>query len=129
MHDRSGPGCSDHALQPQIPGFDNYWPVPVRLSVCGLPASLSFTLRIPLRAPIAVGLKFTVIVQVPPLAATDPHPVEADAMKSFLSVPEIDTVDTDTESAGLWLVSVTVAEEVVPTATVPKPTGDGESVT
>ena len=45
------------------------WPVPLRLTVCGLPVALSETVTVPVRAPLAVGVKVTAIVQVP-LGAT-----------------------------------------------------------
>ena len=40
-------------------------PVPVRLTVCGLPVTLSVTVIVPVRVPAAVGVKVTVIVHVP----------------------------------------------------------------
>ena len=43
-------------------------PVPVREAVCGLPAALSVTVRKPARAPPAVGVNVTLIVQVAPAA-------------------------------------------------------------
>lgn len=39
-------------------------PVPVRPSVCGLLLALSLTLMVALRAPVAVGLKVTLMVQL-----------------------------------------------------------------
>jgi hypothetical protein len=44
-------------------------PVPLRLAVCGLPAASSLTLSVPLRVPVAVGLKVTVIGQLAPAAS------------------------------------------------------------
>jgi hypothetical protein len=41
-------------------------PVPVRATVCGLPAALSFTVSVPARAPAAVGVKVTLIAHDPP---------------------------------------------------------------
>jgi hypothetical protein len=43
--------------------------VPLRLTVCGLPLALSVMLSVPVREPVAVGVKVTLIVQVA-LAAT-----------------------------------------------------------
>ena len=40
--------------------------VPVRLTVCVPPCTLSFTVSVPLRVPEAVGVNATVIVQVEP---------------------------------------------------------------
>jgi hypothetical protein len=48
-------------------------PVPVKLTVCGLPAALSEMLRVPLRVPVAVGVKVTVIVQSAPAATELPQ--------------------------------------------------------
>ena len=45
-------------------------PVPVRLIVCGLPDALSVMLTLPVRVPVAVGVKVTLMLQLPP-AATD----------------------------------------------------------
>jgi hypothetical protein len=45
-------------------------PVPLRAAVCGDPDALSVTVSVPVRAPAAVGVKVTEIVQLP-LAATD----------------------------------------------------------
>src|SRR5438094_9449312 len=39
-------------------------PAPLKLAVCGLPAALSATLRVPLRAPAAVGVNVTLMVQL-----------------------------------------------------------------
>src|SRR6266571_268662 len=39
-------------------------PVPLKLAVCGLPAALSATLRVPLRAPVAVGVNVTLMAQL-----------------------------------------------------------------
>jgi hypothetical protein len=40
-------------------------PVPVRLTVCGLPAASSVTSSIPARTPTAVGVNLTVMAHVP----------------------------------------------------------------
>lgn len=42
-----------------------YLPVPRRFDVCGLLIALSLTLNVPVRNPLAVGVKVTLIVQVP----------------------------------------------------------------
>lgn len=46
--------------------------MPDSVTVCGLPAELSLTLSNPVRAPVAVGLNITFIVQSLPRAATEP---------------------------------------------------------
>src|SRR6202521_5998839 len=45
-------------------------PLPVRLTVCGLPVALSVMVMVPGRLPVAVGVKVTVMVQLA-AAATD----------------------------------------------------------
>src|SRR6516164_8512630 len=45
-------------------------PVPVRLTVCGLPCALAVIDTAPVRVPVAVGVKVTLIVQLA-LAAND----------------------------------------------------------
>ncbi len=45
-------------------------PVPLRPTVCGLPAALSLMLSVAFRVPVAVGVKVALIEQLPP-AATD----------------------------------------------------------
>ena len=62
-------------------------PVPVRLTVCGLPLALSAMLTEAVRAPVAVGVNVTLIVQVP-FAATE-LPQVLVAAKSPGSVPAV----------------------------------------
>jgi len=58
-------------LAPGVPGAN---PVPVRPTVCGLPAALSVMVTAAPRAPAAVGVNVTLIVQFPLFAATElPH--------------------------------------------------------
>jgi hypothetical protein len=42
-------------------------PLPLRATVCGLPLASSVTDRVPLRVPVAVGVKLTLILQLAPL--------------------------------------------------------------
>lgn len=62
-----------------------YRPVPLKLTVCGLVGSESVMARDAVRAPTAVGLKRTLIVQLPPPARLDPQVVVRE--KSPLFVP------------------------------------------
>lgn len=48
-------------------------PVPVRLTVCGLPLALSFTDRVPLCVPLLCGANVTEIVQLAPAAGSLPQ--------------------------------------------------------
>jgi len=52
-------------LEPPVPkAKDGVVPVPERARVCGLPAALSFTVRVPWRAPVVEGVKVTEIAQL-----------------------------------------------------------------
>jgi len=44
-------------------------PFPVRLTVCGLPPALSVMVKVPVRAPAAVGVNVTLIIQFAPAAS------------------------------------------------------------
>src|ERR1700742_3972996 len=48
-------------------------PVPVRPTVCGLPATLSEMLNVPVSVPVAVGVKVTLIVHAAPAPNDDPQ--------------------------------------------------------
>ena len=48
-------------------------PVPVRLTVCGLPLALSVMFSEVVRGPEAEGVKVTLIVQLAPVATELPH--------------------------------------------------------
>ncbi len=51
------------------PGIDS----PERLTVCGLPKALSLMVSVPVRVPVAVGVKVTVIEHTPPAARLLPQ--------------------------------------------------------
>jgi hypothetical protein len=83
-------------------------PVPVSPRVCGLLPAPSVMVSVPVRAPAAPGVKFTVIVQVELLGtATLVLHVPPGLAKSPLSAPVKVMLDMDSELP-LWLVSVTV---------------------
>jgi hypothetical protein len=48
-------------------------PFPVRLTICGLPATLSELLTVAVRVPAVGGLNVTLIVQLAPAASELPH--------------------------------------------------------
>jgi hypothetical protein len=50
-------------------------PVPMRLTVCGLPLELSVRLTAAARDPLAVGLNVTLIEHLAPAATLDPQPL------------------------------------------------------
>jgi len=58
------------ALAPGIPGAA---PVPVRVTVCGLPEPLSVKLKLPVRVPVPVGANVTLTLQFPPAASELPQ--------------------------------------------------------
>jgi hypothetical protein len=106
-----------------VEGDRLYFPVPVKLDVCGLLLALSVTLNFPVLVPVSVGVKVTPIVHFALAARLVVH-VVAETAKS--PVVEIATL----VSATLWLLaSVNVfAVLVVPTVHGPKETLAGMSV-
>jgi len=94
-------------------------PVPLKLTVCGLPLALSVSVRLPERLPVAVGVNVTLIRQLPlaatgavvlqvvPLAATAKSPAAAMLVKLRDTVPLLVTVTA-------------LAALVVPTCSLPK---------
>ena len=64
-------------------------PVPVRVALCGLPAALSDTERVPVRAPVAPGRNVTLMVQLAPAAKVVPQVVVSAKSEAF--VPAIET--------------------------------------
>ena len=61
-------------------------PVPVRLTVCGLPVALSARVRDAVRVPLAAGVNVTLIVQLFPATTLDPQLFVW--AKSLVLVPE-----------------------------------------
>ena len=71
-------------------------PVPVRLTFCGLPAAVSYTYSVPLRVPVVVGVKITLIVQeelaarlLPQLLVWEKSPMAATLAISSAAAPEL----------------------------------------
>lgn len=102
-------------------------PVPLSVAICGLFAALSVNVSGSLFAPVVVGRNCTETVQEAPPASFDGviGQVFAEMEKSVPVVIELIT------SAPDWLfVNVTVfAPEVLPTATLPQLSVDGDAVT
>ena len=79
-------------------------PVPLKLTVCGLPLALSVSVRLPDWLPVAVGVNVTlitqllpaatgaVVLQVVPLAAIAKSPVTVMPVKVKDAVPVLVTV-------------------------------------
>ena len=87
-------------------------PLPVRLIVWGLPVALSLTVTVPVRVPVVVGVKFTLIVQLVPAASEVPQVPSPAKAKSPLIVSPLTVMVVVPE-----LVSVeNCAALVVPTA-------------
>ena len=61
-------------------------PVPVRLTVCGLPVALSVRVTAAVRVPLAVGVKVTLIVQLAPAATELPHVLVCAKSPGFVPV-------------------------------------------
>jgi hypothetical protein len=64
-------------------------PVPVRATVCGLPVALSATDSDALRAPVAAGLKVTLMVQFAPAAKLVPQVLVCAKSAGFVPVNEM----------------------------------------
>jgi hypothetical protein len=79
-------------------------PVPVRAAVWGLPVALSVTVRVPVLAPVAVGLNVTLMAQLAPAARLVPQLLVCE--KSALLVP-VNVMLVRVNAAVPLLVSVT----------------------
>ena len=100
-------------------------PVPDTAAVWGLLLALSATLKVALRAPVAAGVKVTLIVQFPPTATLEPQVLVCAKSPGLVPVkPMLAMVN----AAPLGFESVTtLAALVVPTLWPPKSgTGEGE---
>lgn len=80
-------------------------PVPVSLTVCGLPLALSVMVMEPVRVPVAVGVNVTLIVQGAFGANELGH--ELDLKSPLVAMPEIESVAVPV------FVSVTFCEALV----------------
>ena len=88
--------------------------VPVRLTVCGLPAALSLMVNVPVRVPLAVGVNVTLNVHVDPAATPFPQ-LSVSAKSPLAEMPVI------CKGAVPLLERVTVCGAlVVPTFWLPK---------
>ncbi len=81
-------------------------PVPVRDTVCGLPAALSAMVTVAVFAPAVVGAKVTFTVHEAP-GATEAHPAAGVAVNDAASVPV--TVTPDTTRAALPVLPTVIA--------------------
>jgi hypothetical protein len=92
-------------------------PVPVRESLWGLPEALSATLILALREPVAVGLKVTLMVQLPPAATGELvlHVPPLAMLKSDAFVPVIEMLLIVSGPVPVFFSVVDWAALVVPT--------------
>ena len=96
-------------------GFERV-PVPVSATACGLPAASSEIVKLPLRAPVCVGLKVAPIVQLDDASRSLPLQVSFVIAKS----PEGTTAATWRATVLGFLRVVVFAVLVAPTITLPK---------
>ena len=102
-------------------------PVPVRFTVCGLPAALSEILTVAVRAPAAVGVNVTLIVQLP-LTATELPQVFVSA-KSVVLVPAMLMLVMLKLTLPVLLRVTLCAELVTPTFSLAKVRPEGDRLT
>jgi hypothetical protein len=105
-------------------------PVPLRVTVCGLLTALSVRVRAPVRPPLAVGAKLTLIVQLP-LGATEGRQLllsvqslEIDRLLMLRATVPVFVTVTGCEALVVptsWLVKVRLPEEIVGAGRTPVP--------
>jgi len=71
---KTGPHLSSPVGRVIQPTF-RYLPVPVSVEVCGLPAALSLTCKVPGLVPVCVGVNVTLIVHLAFAARLEPQVV------------------------------------------------------
>jgi hypothetical protein len=98
-------------------------PVPVKATVCGLPLALSFTVSVPVLAPVAVGVKVTSIVQLAPAATLAPHVLVCAKSPLIPMLPIVSAV------LAVLLRLIACAPLLVPTNWFPNDRGLGDRVT
>jgi hypothetical protein len=101
--------------------------VPVKPTVCGLPVALSVIATEAVRAPVAVGRKVTLMVQLAPAAKLDPQVVVR--VKLVLLVPVMAMLEIVRTPAPLLVKVTDRAALVVFTVWFPKASDVGDKVT
>src|ERR1700751_2548951 len=94
-------------------------PVPLSGTCCGLPVALSVMLMAAERAPVAAGLKSTLIVQAA-LTAREAPQVVAVLMNSALLLPVIAMLEMASAAVPVFFSVTLCTALVTPTATAPK---------
>lgn len=104
-------------------GLRGTMPVPVSANVCGLPEALSVTDNVPVRAPTALGVNVTLMVQLVPAARLMPQvSVSAKSPVAVMLVMLADPLPV--------LVAVaTWTALVIPTVSLPKASRVGDKLT
>lgn len=99
-------------------------PVPERLAVCGLPTALSVTVIVPVREPVAVGLKVTWMEQFSPGAKAVPQ------LLVWVKSPVVLIPLMESVAPPLFVKTIVCAVLVVPTNWLEKvkPVGDNTAV-
>ena len=85
-------------------------PLPLKGTVCGLPAALSLMLSKAFRLPVAVGVKVTLMVQLPPAATEVPQLLLCAKSPALLPVSEMPLI---VNAALPVLLSVTACPALV----------------
>jgi hypothetical protein len=91
-----------------------YWPVPDKLTVCGLPVALSFTSNIAERFPVSLGVKVMLTLQVLRAASALSHVVDGSS-KSNGSAPVKVKGSMVSATFRLFRIMTVLALLVVPT--------------
>src|SRR5579863_571185 len=109
-------------------------PVPLSVSDCGLPAALSATLIVAVRAPVAVGVNVTLITHDPVFATSTKPAVQVVVPATMAKSPALAPVMVTgvpaasvTEDAAEFDKVSVIAALVVPCAWLPNCTGAGAS--
>ena len=102
-------------------------PVPLKATLCGLPAALSVTLTVDVRVPVLVGVNTTLIVQLALLASVDPQVFVC--VKSRRSPPVSLMPINDSVDVPVLVTVTTCAALLVPTVWLPKVNEVGDSFT
>jgi len=89
-------------------------PVPVRLTACGLPLALSAIVRVPLRAPLALGANVTLIAQLAPAPSDVPQLLVCAKSPAF--VPLITMLPIESAAPPVFESVTPLAALVVPTS-------------
>jgi hypothetical protein len=89
-------------------------PVPLKLTVCGLPLALSVSQRLPGRVPLTEGVNVTLITQLPPVAS-DALVLQVVPLVAIAKSPVVAMVVKIRDPAPLLVTVTGLAALVVPT--------------